>query len=378
MFVVLMLSNLMAVSHYGLTSNGFEPSAINLALGGSPVGVVNAWHNDPLNAYDNPALPSLHSGFSFANSHYKFFTDHTQDGDKDLKYSAALASVSYKGIGLLAPFVHYDTHKQGSYVDYGTFTITSEENFDNDYIDMHDQVKTYGLSINLPELYRNIEPENSLFPANLDIALGVNYLRNISKISPISDSILSKANSANLGMLIRMKHTMHSNFQMESAFGVSYSNAMNNTVSYIDMSKKDLIYQCLNVGAAVSGVKKNEYYYKGSGIKAAFENLYSLRLMGGITDEHADDPLVLGVGGELGALDTVFIRMGYHSDDAGKIEGLTYGFGINLHYQDMFSVTYNFAHYPSGVISKDKKIYSYGLSFDLVSIFSKTARLRVR
>lgn len=53
---------LMAGSQYVYNCNGLEPSAINLAMGGSPIAAVNYWHRDPMTSYGNPAFTALHEG----------------------------------------------------------------------------------------------------------------------------------------------------------------------------------------------------------------------------------------------------------------------------------------------------------------------------
>jgi len=367
------ISSLQAASHYGFVSNGFEPSAMNLALGGSPVGVVNVWHNDPLNAYGNPALPSLHSGVSYSSTKYDYQKVHYTYGEYDeyLAFSSALATLSYKGIGLLFPMGHPSSNKSGSYTDYGSFQIVTEENFDGYSVNLHDQAKPFGLSINLPEVIELMHPQSSLISAKLDLAMGLNIIENTSRIHLTQDPVDTDARSVNLGLLARLKHSSESTFRVESAFGMSYFNAFKHEVSLNDGQSADVIYQRLNLGLGLSGARINPKYDDGLGILNSFENVYSIRAFGGVMEEFADDPLILGAGAELGLLDAIFFRTGYHYDKAGKIDGLTCGLGINLHYRNLFSVFCDLSRFPGGATGMDKKTISYGISIDPIAIFNE-------
>ena len=369
--VLVSLSSLPAASHYGLTANGFEPSAINMALGGSPVGVVNFWHNDPLNAYDNPAFPALKKGLSLSNNRYIYMKPGANSNFDDLEYSAALSSVSYYGFGLLFPYINHETHETGSYVDYGTISFIDEAAFEGITIQAYDRAKTYGLSMNLPRIYKLFKADASLLPYNADLALGVNLIHNSSYIFPEPDVGRVKANSANLGLLARMDHLQDGNLHLESAYGVSYFNAFGSTVNYVKGRQSPTIYQRLNLGMSLSCALENSAYPADEGIKSIVENFGTARLLAGVIDEFADDPLILGFGGELGLGDTVFMRMGYHNDSAGKISGLSYGLGINLHYRDLISAVYNYSHFPGGNINKNKIANSFSFSVDLLGIINK-------
>ncbi|MDY0151776.1 MAG: hypothetical protein RBS43_05840 [Candidatus Cloacimonas sp.] len=375
-FVLLVLTNLMAVSHFGLTANGFEPSAINMALGGSPVGVVNFWHNDPLNAYDNPAFPALKKGLSFSNNSYAFMGAKDSDIFDDLEYSSALSSLSYYGLGLLLPFVNYKTSENNSYVDYGNFSVADEETFDPILFHAYDQISTYGFSVNLSEAYRLIKSEANLLPYNADLALGMNMIGNCSHITPYPYQEKVKANSTNLGLLARIDHINDSNLRLESAYGLSYFNGFNNKVTFVDWGQEDLIYQRLNLGVSASLARKNSAFPVGKGIRSSVENIGTVRLLAGAIDELSDNPLLLGFGGELGLLDTVFFRMGHYDDKDGNISGLTYGLGINLHYREMISAVYNYAYFPGGSVSKGKTANSLSLNVDLLGIIND-ARIRL-
>ena len=369
--VLVSLTNLMAASHYGFTVNGFEPSAINMALGGSPVGVVNIWHNDPLNAYDNPAFPALQKGLSLSNNRYAYMKVANFD---DLHYSAALSSISSHGFGLLVPYINHKTHKTCSYIDYGAFSITDEEVFDGVPFQAYDQMTSYGLSVNLPQVYRLIKPEAQLLPKNADLALGINLIHNSSYIWPEPYLERVKAKSADLGLLARIDHIQNSKLRLESAYGLSYFNAFSNKVIYFAEEQADRIYQRLNLGVSLSCSLKNGAYPAGEGIESIVENLGTARLLAGAIEEFASDPLLLGLGGELGILDTIFMRVGYHDDNAGKISGLTYGLGINLHYRDLISAVYNYSYFPKGSLSEGKSAASYSFSIDLLNIIREINR----
>ncbi len=96
LFLLFAVVRLSAGWLYVYPSNGLETSAINLALGGSPVAPVNYWHNDPLTSYSNPAFPSMHKGFSFSQSGFKFIE--ADDDAGKLDYRSSLLGISYNKI----------------------------------------------------------------------------------------------------------------------------------------------------------------------------------------------------------------------------------------------------------------------------------------
>ncbi|MDD2228454.1 MAG: hypothetical protein PHY48_03475 [Candidatus Cloacimonetes bacterium] len=368
------LGALNSVSHYALACNGFEPSAINKAMGGSPVGVVNYWHNDPLNAYDNPAFPSLHEGFSYSQSAYVFMHDVDTNSD-DLEYQAALYSVSYHGIALLLPYLYPQSSSYSSDIDYGEFSFTADGYTVSHYY-ISDRSNTYGISLNLFEALRLVKQDQVVLPKNTDLAFGMNIIRNTSDIIPSYLPEPAKASSTNLGFLARTKHSLKPDLTLESAVGLSYFNAFSSDINYIDTTSSELIYQRLNMGLSLSLSKDNPYYVTGKGTGAFAKNLYSARLLYGVIDEYADDPMLKGIGSEFGMLDTAFLRLGYHNDEAGNIKGITYGIGINAHYRDYISAVYNYSFFPGGSLKADKKISHYGFSVNFMEIYNEISNSR--
>ncbi|MDD4309012.1 MAG: hypothetical protein PHO32_01395 [Candidatus Cloacimonetes bacterium] len=363
--LLILLGALHAVSNYSLISNGFEPSAVNLAMGGSPIGAVNFWHNDPLNSYSNPAIMSLHSGFSYSTSGYDYLHSVDSNLTDNLKYNAAFCGITYRGIGFLAPYENQQDEFHSTRTDYGVFDIVDEEEFEGSSIHPEDIADIYGVSVNLQDFYRNFASEGRLLPENIDLAIGMNFVHNISTIS--LDGSSSKTDSANLGILTKAPILNRNSIFIETALGASFYNVFNKAKTNQTGSDETTIYKRANLAWGLSGAWKNKRFNAG-GIPGIIENLGTMRVLAGYCDELASEPVIIGFGTELGIADMLFLRTGYHNDEAGKIKGVTYGIGINLHYRNLVGLNYNYSYFPAGSIYKEKVIEGYGLNLDIFGL----------
>lgn len=355
-----------ALSNLGLVSNGFEPSATNLAMGGNPVGAVNYWHNDPLNAYDNPAFPALHKGISYSNTKYVFLTLYPRPNvSEELNYKSSMISASFYGIGLLFPTNLSNSGKASTHIDYGEQQFT-DGSFEAQIVNQYDQSNSYGFSINLPEVYRQLNPNAGSIGDMVDLSIGFSHQLHESNI--LNRRI--EANSTNWGYLLKLKHSYRPDLKLEAALGGSNFNALKDEIDFELGTAPVRIYQRSNIGVAFSVIKANPHYAIDNSIKSSFANLFSARILTGRIREYARPIFITGMGGELGLLDTAFLRVGYHNDEEGKIKGVTYGIGINAHYRDLVSITYNYSFFPGGITKEDKEITNYGLSVNVMQIIS--------
>ncbi len=369
------IANLAAISNYVLMVSCFEPSAINLALGGSPVGVVNIWHNEPLNAYDNPAYPSLHTGLSYSNTCYDFMKLKYPGDEKESAYYASMMSLSYKGFGFLFPSVT-NVHTWGINADYGSIAFVDENGYE---IGITKQLKEFmyplGISVNFADLYRIIHNDNTFSNNKLDLCLGMNYILNFSSIDfgysyPANIGEEYDADCVDSGALLKYSFPLTDKIHLESVAGFSMFNAYGDGIKY-SSGQQHKIYKRINTGIACSASLKNPNYLKENELTDNFENIGCLRLLAGMNDDRTQSPNIYGIGTELGFLDTIFLRSGYHKDKGGNIEGLTYGIGLDLHYRNLVSLNGNYSSFLGGSQCKDKNIYSFGCNLNVFQIASE-------
>ncbi|HNX02697.1 MAG TPA: hypothetical protein PLE33_04985 [Candidatus Cloacimonas sp.] len=368
------IANLSAISNYALLVNGFEPSAINLAMGGSPVGVVNIWHNEPLNAYDNPAYPSLHTGLSYSNTCYDFMRLKHPGDEKENTYYASMMSLSYKGMGFLFPSIT-NVQTWGIKADYGRISLTDENGYETGITkELKEVMHPLGISVNFADLYRIISNDNTFSNKKLDLCLGMNYILNYSSIDPGYNYPASideeyDANCIDSGALLKYSFPLTDKIHLESVAGISMFNVFEDNIEY-SLEQPNKIYKSTNTGIACSASLKNPNYLKKKRIMDNFENFGCLRLLAGMNDDRTKSPNIYGIGTELGFLDTIYLRGGYHKDKGGNIEGVTYGIGLDLHYRDLVSLKGNYSSFPGGSQCKDKNIYNFGCNLNAFQIIS--------
>lgn len=351
---------LMAISQYVYITNGFEPSTSNLALGGSPVAAVNYWHNDPLASYGNPAFTALHEGISYSTSSYNYME--LGSGVGRLDYRASLTGIGYRGIGILASIVP----DYGTEIDFGELDTMDEFGNPGPTIDLSEKADIYGIALDLRKINHNFTPNRCLLPRNMDIALGVNYIRNQSRLTP--DDANRRADSFDLGILLRSQLAVDEFFQLEAALGSSVFNALNQSLKSDHSAAQETIYKRLNMAVGISGAARNTKFDPEQPF--GIENLATLRVLGGGGLEFAAEASYLGWGVELGLGDMLFLREGYHRDKEGQINGTTYGLGLKLHYRDLISLRYDYAHFPVVQGFPDTHSHSFGAEADLIGWFN--------
>lgn len=356
--LILLCPCLTAGSQYVYLTNGFEPSAANLALGGNPVAAVNFWHNDPLTSFSNPAFTSLQNGIRYSSSSYNFLKIHLSNGTGSLDYKASITAVGHNGIGLLASIVP----EYGYETSYGEIGVYDEFGDLLNTIELSERAEIYGLALNLNEFCKKNIPTVKLMPDSVDLALGVNYIRN-------SNTLTGKtryANSFDMGLLLMSPLAVSHNLQIEGALGASMFNVFNDSQKYINSNGSETIYRRLNMAAGVSANLKNTSFATGRSL--GMENIVSMRLLGGGCWEIASDEKSWGIGTELGLVDMFFLRVGKHKNEKGFIEGTSYGAGLRLHYKNLIGLRYDFAHFPVVRGSKDKKCDSFGFDIDIIGL----------
>lgn len=357
-FIILLCGYLYAGSQYVYLTNGFEPSAINLALGGNPIAVVNFWHNDPLTSYSNPAFTSLHKGISYSSSNYNFMKLSSDIGTLD--YKASITAFGYKGIGLVASIIPGYTTES----NYGETVTTNPQNIPGPTIELIDRANVYGLSIDLKEFSNNFIQNVTILPKGTDLALGLNYIRNSNTLTGQT----RYAHSFDFGVLGTMSLVNRKLFQIEGALGVSMFNVFNNSQDKLLSDGEETIYRRLNIASGISSSTRNPSYRKEQSF--GVQNLSSLRILGGRCLEYASDELSYGFGAELGLCDVLFLRVGKHKNEEGLIEGKTYGAGLRVHYRNLIGIRYDYAHFPVVSGFEDKTSHSFGFDVDLLGFLN--------
>lgn len=355
---VLLFFRIGATSRYVFNANGFESSAANLAMGGSPIAAVNYWQNDALKSLSNPAFSSLRPGISFSTTKYNFMDLYSSayNNSEKLYYKSGLLSIGYAGLGLVTSI----SPPTGRNTDIGEMAFTNL-NGTVDYRHFEEKAQVHGISVNLVDFYQNFRPGGSPLPYGANLAIGMNIVRNTENYNVMGKE--RSATSSDLGILMSVALLDNDRYDINTAVGATISNPFGQTLKRYSGYKETEIFQRLNIASGVSISKLNPGYTQ-PGLAGLVENVYSARLMAGFCEEFSDDPLILGFGAELALADMLYLRSGYHYDNAGKIEGFTYGGGINLHYHNIVGLRYDIAAEDFS----DKEIQSWGINLDLLAL----------
>lgn len=189
--LVTLASGCFAYTNYALHYLCWEPSAINNALGGSPVGVVNIWHKSALTAYDNPAIPSFQDGINYSVSREQMFQG-LGSGFEDYYYNAGILTAAYRGIGVMLPAPTPVLGKFGNYADYGEQEAMDGNGIQISAFHPYDNALVLGVSINPFEYYRSDKPGYEKWLDNIDVSAGVSYVHSISYLGPGTGEVVSQ------------------------------------------------------------------------------------------------------------------------------------------------------------------------------------------
>ena len=75
------------------------------------------------------------------------------------------------------------------------------------------------------------------------------------------------------------------------------------------------------------------------------------------------DETIYGVGAEYTYLNLIALRGGYYSDQAGEVEGASFGVGVHYKFSNRYKLGFDFAMVPAGGLTKYNKIFSLGFEF---------------
>lgn len=323
-----------------------EPSGINHAYSGNAFGTVNIWHNNPLTAYSNPAVPAFYNGLSWAISKNEW-----QIWDSDIKIINNVSMISYaqNGLSIILPAPN-SRDQFGITVDYGHQDIIDSSGQLVGRFRATDNAQIYGMAINPFELYRKHIGNEDLILNSFDLALGA-QLNRIEMILPIiTGTEDAKGNSVNIGAIARVNHTLWNILKLEGVCGYSHLNVGKGKLESWDDSTWPLD-RWESIGLAFSGTLKAEEFTKDLPFKHLiwFDDALALRYfntqMKALGQYNTDND---GYGVEIGLFDTFFFRYGHTDDGVDNIVGNTSGWGIKLHYKNIVAFSYNRSKFPWG------------------------------
>ncbi len=370
LFIVMSVS-ISAFTEYGCLFLSLEPSSINQAMG-QTVGVINIWHNNPLTLYANPALVSFHEGIAYGYKH----NPGNIEGFDNINYNAAIASFGYKGIGFTLPALNRRS-KLGINIDYGRHPYYDElGNMVGSYRPQEDAA-TFGFAMNPLEILRT--PESNSLLKHFDISIGLTRLGVVSDLGYID--IIDAANNTinkgkttvyNIGMIAGVNYNWEDYLAMEGVVGFARFNLFEEDILY-PRSDKERIYTHLNEGygysVSIPSNRLTSFLIEYDSIfeyLVYFSHIISYRFLSSTITFPDFDSHVNGKGSEFGIFDTIFIRRGRYEDRDGEVVGDTSGYGINLHYKKLISLSYNYAKFPGGPIAGSHKSEDIGFSVDIL------------
>jgi len=359
--VCLFTGYLFSASQYGFTANGWEPSAVNQALGGSSISAVNYWQANTLHAYANPAFPALYERIAWGYTDFVHMKIRSSNHTEKLHYRASLTGIGFRGLGILTSL----PASYGTETDFGRIPVSDEEGYEISEIYPKDQARVYGLSMDLQKLQALSGADLNPLPYGIDLALGANVISNRRLDYPEGNN--HGTSSTDLGLLARMPLNISPPWDQEMALGVSMFNAFDQLRSCTITNTDETIYKRLNLALGVSGRLKNPQYQQ-PGMMGYMEHQVSYKLLAGACDEFSSDPLIWGCGYEMGVADMFFARFGYQHDKAGEVIGYSYGLGARLHYLDIASVSYDYASFPAHKGFSDKTGMSVGADIDFMGL----------
>lgn len=72
---------------------------------------------------------------------------------------------------------------------------------------------------------------------------------------------------------------------------------------------------------------------------------------------------------EFGFLDSFYYRTGRYEDKVGRFVGNTEGYGININYKQLFSISYNYSDFPGGGLQDRQTSYDIAFTIDGLTVY---------
>ncbi|HCM15047.1 MAG TPA: hypothetical protein DHW79_03720 [Candidatus Cloacimonas sp.] len=363
--ILFLASQMMAASNYGLISSVFEVSAVNMGMGGSPISAATYWQISALGAYSNPAFSSQHEGLSYSVSTLNFLEHDSGEENETLEHDSKLLRIGYRGFGLLLSLDPLNGDAYATETDYGEFVLYDTAGNPLGLFYPRERSGLIGCSIDVNEFAGNFGADGDILPLKMDLALGLNHMNYISQLGWEGHEVKAKSN--NLGILAKVPVFQDETWGWEAAAGASLFNAFDQSKPYTNSDGSARIYKRLNTSFSLGGSYKNKGF-GGSQFQQILPNIATFRIVAGLTEDFADDPLILSCGMECGLFDVIYGRGGYYHDSSGEIEGFTGGLGVNMHYGNVVGIRGDVALFPTGYLAKEKSIIEIGAYLDLFGV----------
>jgi len=368
-FLLLTVSDF-AINKYSCLFLDIEPSSLNCALG-EITGVANIWHNDALLSYSNPALPALSEGVRYG------FTDNPWlkgSGFEDIYYKSAFWNVNRDGFAVTLPDF-FQARPHGVLINYGPEIVTNEHNENIAVAHPYNKAGVYGVAFELPAIF-NLIDDNYTFSDKFHLAAGINYFDILSNfdLQYIGNGELHKikgeAHSWNWGIVTSGKYNLDRFLEFEAACGYADFNFTKEEIKYTLSEQSDIISRHGTIGAALSASIPVSFLKLPPNLKPFLfcDKLLTMTYLVGNMDTFSDDANIKGNGMELGFFDTVFVRNGYYKDEDCPKVGGTHGWGINLHYKNLFSYSYNYSSVPGGNLVNRQTAHDHNFMLNLQEI----------
>jgi len=373
MVQVIVCISLFSISENTMVFLQIQPSSVSRALGYGFNGVADIWHQNPLIAWDNPALPALHEGIAVGYAKNQWFKG---SGIDDMYYDSGMLTIGYKGFGMTLPSYN-DTGEFGNTIDFGEQEQTDEMGNVIGTFHSSETAGCYSISFNPLGYLRSTYGKRSEFMDKFNFGLGISYVDLVSDLGPgtggTEDAIDGKVNTHifDAGLIMSFRDKLADLFIGEASFGYKRSNLEDKYVTYINDEQKDPIGQndIYGIGLGVS-LPVHSFFPAESALSNWTENLFTIRFL---ASQNSSETISTekSKGFEFGLLDTVFFRTGDFDDHEGSIEGNTSGYGVSLHYADLFALDYNHAEFPGGDLVNKQESEDFMLMLNLMKLIGE-------
>jgi hypothetical protein len=375
--VMILMQILICISLYSISQNTMvflqiEPSTIIRGMGYGFNGVADIWHQNPAVAWDNPALPSLHEGVAVSYSKTRWLWG---SGIDDMYYNSGMLTLGYKGFGVTLPSYN-DSGEIGNIIDYGEQEQTDEQGNVIGSFSASETAGCYSVSFNPLGYLRSTYEDRSELMDKFNFGIGFSCIDIVSDIGPGGgESEVNvprvKTQIYDAGMIMSVRDKLADKLVGEASIGYKRFNLGNKYVTYINDAQKDPIGQnnVFGVGLGIS-LPTISFIPAEYGMANWAENLLTLRFL---ASQNSSKILSIekSKGIEVGLLDTFYYRVGDYDDHEGHVEGNTEGYGVSLHYSDLFAIEYNHAEFPGGELVNTQESEDYMLMLNLMKLFGE-------
>jgi hypothetical protein len=366
--IILITTSLYVYAYEAVAFNLLQKkaSSISRAMGMGYSSVADIWHNDPLLAIENPAIPALHDGVAIGFTHDKYDTHAYSDS----YYNSSIVTVGYKGIGITLP-AYNSSHRFGTFFEYGYDQQLYEvRSSDSGY----SRITSYGLAVNLLSLDFSGQDTDIDKKIDTNLAIGVHYndlddkWKTFDMYGGSYGGYNSKAHTIDAGIIASSKTKFLEMFALEGSLGYKRSNLESIEIEYPEQTDPIGVNNIFGAGASIS-LPIDEVVTKENSLNELSDNMMTGRLLIGCNVSNEIREL-FSTGVEIGVLDMLFLRGGYYREyeQDNDVKGFTGGAGLRFNFRHLLTVEANYARFKD-YGSDDEESWDFVLSFDAVKIY---------